>query len=127
MARRIYDRTLPQHPGTKNRQVTVQTWTAGSPSLDDYGQSSGSWEDLTDGTVWASVRQLSSRMAEYAHQFYEIATHRVLIDYRTDITPGATADRLRVVYGSRVFYVGYVNELGDARVTLELLCSEGAQ
>jgi SPP1 family predicted phage head-tail adaptor len=118
MARQKYKRTEPVAIWRKDRQFTLQEWTETGTS--DRGHSEGSWGNLaTDPTVWASIEPLNTTTAEYAHQLYAEATHRVLIDYRTDVTRG-----MRVVYGSRTLDIGHVTEVGDARVTLELMCRE---
>jgi len=119
VTRTPYHRAEPIAPWRKNRQVTLQVWTETGTS--DRGHSDGSWGDLdTNATVWASVQPITTRTAEYAHQLYAQATHRVLIDYRTDVTRG-----MRVVYGERVLDIGHVTEVSDGRTTLELICSEG--
>lgn len=121
---RQHNPTVPLAPCEKTRQVTLQKYTA--TGTDANGHETGAWGNLASyPTVWARVRQLGSATAEYAHQLFAEATHRVLIDYRADLTAGPTGSRLRVLDGSRVLYVGMVNDLGDCRVTLELLCAEG--
>jgi SPP1 family predicted phage head-tail adaptor len=103
----------------KDRQVTIQAFT--QASQDGRGQPTGSWGNLaTDPTVWASVEPLNVRTSEYAHQLYAQATHRVFIDYRSDVTKA-----MRLLYGTRYLYVGHLINVGERNVTLELLCVEG--
>lgn len=119
MAKQRYKRAEPLQAWRKNRQVTLQAWS--ETGTDSRGHSTGSWGNLAgNATVWASVQPLTTRTAEYAHQLYAQATHRVLIDYRSDIKRG-----MRVVYGSRTLHIGHITELMDSRTVLELLCSEG--
>ena len=114
-----YKTARPIAAWRKDRQVTIQEWTESSTS--GRGHTQGTWGNLdTDPTVWAAVEPLSTNTAEYAHQLYAQATHRVLIDYRSDITRG-----MRLVYGTRTLWIGHVKDVGEDQITLELLCSEG--
>lgn len=102
----------------KDRQVTLQRFV--ESGTDGRGQPIGDWENLTTApTVWASIEPLTVRTTEYARAIFSLATHRIFIDYRSDVTAA-----MRIVYGSRVFAIGSVINMHEANVTLELLCTE---
>lgn len=113
-----YTQPIPTAIWRKDRQVTLQQFA--QSGTDALGQRTGDWEDLADAaTVWASVEPLTVRTAEYARSLFSLATHRVFIDYRSDVTAA-----MRLLYGARVFHIGSVINVHEANVTLELLCSE---
>jgi len=120
LARQRYSPRVSLHPDRKRTQVTLQEWT--ESDVDGHGQPTGSWGNLdSDAAVWAEVLPVSGRIAEYAHQLYSQATHRVMIDYRSDVTT-----RMRLKLGtSRYLYIGHVRDLEELGITLELLCVEG--
>lgn len=98
--------------------VALEEWT--ETGTDDYGQSEGSWGNVSGQPyLWADIQPVSERFSEYAHQLYSLATHRIRVDYRADIT--ATK---RLKYGERIFWIGHVRDPDELRITLELLCSE---
>lgn len=119
MPREVYEPPRTLSPWRKDRQVVLQQFT--QSSQDSRGQPVGTWGNLsTAPTVWASIEPLNVRTAEYAHQFYSQATHRVLIDYRADVTKA-----MRCLFGSRAFYIGAVVNPHQADTVLDLLCAEG--
>ena len=122
LARQRYSPRVSLHPDRKRTSITLQEWTDGDPAVDAHGQPSGTWGNLeSDATAWAEVLPVSGRIAEYAHQLYAQATHRVMIDYRGDVTT-----RMRIKLGtSRYLYIGHVRDLEELGITLELLCVEG--
>ncbi|MDR3475192.1 MAG: phage head closure protein [Devosia sp.] len=70
-------------------------------------------------TVWARVRQLSSRSGQAADGRTSSITHSVVLRYRTDIGPG---DRL--VYLGRTLDVVGADDLNGRRAYLACTCSE---
>jgi len=109
-------RTYAAPRGLLDRTVTLQQWSADSD--DDAGHPTGTWE--TAAAVYANVIPLSGRWAEYARQFCEQATYRVLINYRSDVT----SRTWRVVVGSMTLNVLRAVNVDQRNHTLELLCSE---
>lgn len=68
--------------GRMRERVTIKSQTESrSPS----GEVTLNW-DTTVATVWASVDGLSSRDILQAQQADVIATHRIFIRYRSDVT-----------------------------------------
>jgi SPP1 family predicted phage head-tail adaptor len=81
------------------------------------GESTFSWE-TTVGTFWAQVEGLSSRDVLQAQQANVIATHRIRIRYRADVT-----HLHRVVWKGRTMELASVTERGN-RTYLEMLARE---
>jgi SPP1 family predicted phage head-tail adaptor len=100
-------------------QITLQQWT--ETGTDAHGQPEGAWADLPNTPrIWAHVQPVTGRVAEYTRQLYELTTHRVTIDYRSDMTR-----HMRVKLGSRYLYIGHILDLDELNITMELLCVEG--
>jgi SPP1 family predicted phage head-tail adaptor len=113
-----YIQPIPTPIWRKDRQVTIQQFA--SVGTGPRGEPLGEWENLNQApTVWASIEPLTVRTAEYARQLYSEATHRVFVDYRSDVTAA-----MRLVYGGRTFHIGSVINMHEANVTLELLVTE---
>lgn len=99
----------------KNKFVSLERWE--ETGLDSRGQTAGDWTQFDQ--VWAHVRPLTTRTAEFAHNLYAEATDRLLIDWRSDVRVGD-----RVTFEGRKLYIGHAANLDEENVTLELLCSE---
>lgn len=81
------------------------------------GESVMTW-GTTLGTFWAQVEGLSSRDVLQAQQANVIATHRIRIRYRSDVT-----HLHRVVWRGRTMELASVTERGN-RTYLEMLARE---
>jgi SPP1 family predicted phage head-tail adaptor len=100
--------------GQMRERVSIKSQTeVRSPS----GETTFSW-DTTVATVWASVNGLSSRDILQAQQANVIATHRIRIRYRADVT-----HTNRLVWRGRTMEIAAVVER-DNRTALELLARE---
>jgi SPP1 family predicted phage head-tail adaptor len=84
---------------------------------DDHGQPTGEWE--TTSTVRVKIEPLGGRTAEYAHQFYDQATHLIWMRYRS----GVTAEQ-QLVVGDRTFHFGYVQNVDERCEWLRIMASE---
>lgn len=100
--------------GKYNERVTILSPTE---TRSFSGESTFSW-DTTLATVWAQVDGLSSRDILQAQQANVIATHRVRIRYREDVT-----HLHRVVWRGRTMELASVTERGN-RSYLEMLARE---
>jgi len=100
-------------PGKLRERVTVQQSSAARNSL---GEAVLSWSDFA--TVWASVSGLSSRDILQAQQANVIATHRIRIRYRADVT-----HLNRLIWRGRTMEIAAVVER-DNRTALEILARE---
>lgn len=100
--------------GQMRERVSIKSQTeVRSPS----GETTFSW-DTTVATVWASVNGLSSRDILQAQQANVIATHRIRIRYRVDVT-----HTNRLVWRGRTMEIAAVVER-DNRTALEILARE---
>jgi SPP1 family predicted phage head-tail adaptor len=70
-------------------------------------------------TVWARVRELTTRQGESADGRAVLFTHSVVLRYRSDLLPG---DRL--VYAGRNLELVAASDLNDRRAYLSCTCSE---
>jgi len=100
--------------GKYTERVTILSPTE-SRSLS--GESVMSW-GTTVATVWAQVERLSSRDILQAQQANVIATHRVRIRYRDDVT-----HLHRIVWRGRTMELSSVTERGNPTY-LEMLARE---
>lgn len=110
---------LKREPGAGDLrdQVTIQqpqyirTATGGQVASYDPPASSAA--------VWALVEEVSGEEAWWGQQRQAVATFRVTIRHRTDVT-----ERWRVVFGSRALEVAATIPLGNRKAWLALLCVE---
>jgi SPP1 family predicted phage head-tail adaptor len=89
----------------------VQTGTG------DRGQPIYTWQTL--GTVPAEIVELSGRKLELARQLVSTATHQVTIRYLAGLETNS-----QVVFGSRTFNIGYVQNVKLMNFTMILTCTE---
>ena len=81
------------------------------------GETTLNW-DTTLATVWASVEGLSSRDILQAQQANVVATHRIRIRHRDDVT-----HTHRIIWRNRTMEIASVTDRAG-RETLELLTRE---
>ncbi len=105
--------------GRLRHYVNVMTPATGTGTR---GQRSGSDVQLL-GSVPAEVVTLSGRELESARQKYAEASIRVRL-YADPSNPITTDNYLQ--FGARRLQIGYVNDVDQVGVELELLCSEAA-
>jgi len=82
---------------------------------DAEGITTESWADIA--TVWAAIEPLRGREFFDAAAVNAEVTTRIRIRYRSGIVPA-----MRVVYGSQVYEIESVIDVGGRRRELELLC-----
>ncbi len=100
--------------GRLNRRVTLQRKTA---ATDAYGAEVASWTDVA--TVWAAIEPLTGREFFASRQINAEITTRVVIRYLAGIVPA-----MRIVHGTRLYDILAVIDPRDARVELQLMCTE---
>jgi SPP1 family predicted phage head-tail adaptor len=93
--------------------ITLQTQTG----TGDRGQDV--YSTTTIGTVPAKIEPLAGRKQEIARQIVPTATHEVTIRYLAGVTPNC-----KVVFGSRTFNIGNVNNIKENNYHLVLTCVE---
>lgn len=85
------------------------------------GQGADPWANpVTLATLWGAVEPLRGSERLRAMQIQDSLTHRVTLRYRAGITTS-----MRVVFGTRVFNIRAVINVGERNRVLELLCEEG--
>lgn len=107
--------------GDLDKRILIQLDTG--TEVDSAGQHVEvwtTWTAVTDGLLWAGFRALSGREVERASQMQVYATHQIT----TRWVPGLTAVKMRAVLNGRVFDFGWVNNVNEANVRAEILCSE---
>ena len=94
---------------------------------DGAGGYTRSWQDIA--ALWAEIIPLtgsgssacgSGKEAFFAGQIQSEISHRILLRYRSGITPA-----MRLVFESRAFNIRSVAETDEKRDTLQLLVQEG--
>lgn len=100
--------------GKMNERVTIK-----SPRevRSRSGETTLNW-DTTVATVWASVDGLSSRDIIQAQQANVVATHKIRIRFRDDVS-----HTHRIIWRNRTMEIASVTERND-RQALELLARE---
>lgn len=101
--------------GSLKHQVLIQEKTV--TGTGDRGQPVYTWNTLI--TVPASISPLNGRKAEIARQLVASATHTVTLRYYAGLT-----ETMRLLYGSRVFNIGFIKNLDELNFTQELLVTE---
>jgi SPP1 family predicted phage head-tail adaptor len=99
--------------GRMRERVTIQSPTEVRTSV---GETTLTWATLA--TVWASVDGLSTRDILQAQQANLVATHRIRIRYRADVT-----HTQRILWRGRTMEIASVVER-DNRTALEILARE---
>lgn len=100
--------------GRMNERVTIR---APAERRGLSGEATLNW-DTTVATVWAEIGGLSARDIMQAQQANVIATHRIRIRYRDDVT-----HLHRVVWRGRTMEIASVVDRGDGDY-LEILARE---
>lgn len=101
------------HAGKLNERVTLR---APSVDRDQFGEATLDFDDIA--TVWAQVDGLSSREILQAMQANVVASHRIRIRFRDDVTP-----HCRIVWRGRMMEVSSLVERMN-RTILEMLVRE---
>jgi SPP1 family predicted phage head-tail adaptor len=101
--------------GERTRQIRIEQRTG---VKDAFGQAIDSWVPVA--TTWARIRTLSGGEALRAQAMVSEASVELEIRYRAGVTAA-----MRAVYGSRIFNIGFVNDVDARHETMLLVCSEG--
>lgn len=100
--------------GQLNRPVQIQQR---SSTVDAEGNPIVTW--ATVQTVWAAIDALSARERVQSGQLEQDTTHVLTMHY-----PASVTHESRILYGSRVFDVRTVVNVGEANRKLEVTCYE---
>lgn len=108
--------------GQLNCEVIIQQDIAeGDSSLKGY---TPEWVEFgqpeTPVPRWVGIRMLNGREIERAAMLQVDATYMITMYWEPEIT----ASRMRILFGSRIFNFGYVNNVDERNIKLEILASE---
>jgi SPP1 family predicted phage head-tail adaptor len=115
------ERTVPTErwnidAGDLRISVTIQKRTDTGP--DSRGHPIWTWRDLKT-CVPAKIESPAGRKLEVARQYVPTATHLVTMRYRQ-----LSAKEHRIVFRDRVFNIGWVHDIEERNIKLELTCTE---
>lgn len=108
------------NPGALNKRIVLQQ-PGGAQGSD--GERITTWTDIA--TVSASIRSLSSRESMQAAQRMMISTHMIEVRYSTTIASLSGAWRIK--FGSRIFTIDGVQNIGERNEKFAITCTEGAR
>ena len=97
------------------QRLTLQKETRVSDGAGGYSRS---WQDIAD--LWAEIIPLSGKERLFAEQIEAPISHKILLRYRSDITPDN-----RLVFEGRIFNIRYVFNVNENNEALEILAEEG--
>lgn len=103
--------------GPMRHQLALQTE---SQVADGGGGYALTW--TTAATVWGSVKPVGGREHTQTAQLADVVTHRIIIRYRSDITP---TGKYRILWGTRAFNVKRVVNIDERNKYFELSAEEG--
>ncbi len=101
--------------GDLRHQVVIEQKT--QTGTGSRGEPQVTWS--TRITRWGKIETLAGRKAEIARQLVPTATHMVTIRWNAAVTA-----RDRVTFKGRIFNIGNLADVDEARVLLELTCTE---
>lgn len=99
-------------------------WTCTNTTAPTVGTTSIAWQQTEWRNIAAKVYTPSGRKLELVKQLVSSATHIVELRYRPVLVEAAAEKNFRVVYNGRTFNIGFINDLEERHVKLELLCTE---
>ncbi|HYF94423.1 MAG TPA: phage head closure protein [Symbiobacteriaceae bacterium] len=86
---------------------------------DTYGAEVENWVDVA--TVWAEVSPISGREYFAAQQVNAEVTHRIKLRYRAGVN-----SKMQVVFGTRIFGIESVINVGERNIEMQLMAVEVA-
>ncbi len=90
---------------------------------DSHGEMIDAWTNLAK--VWMRILPVKSseRIAQGREE--TVTTHRVFLRYSTEVA--GLNDSMRILFGTRIFAIQSVINVGERNREFELLCEEGLQ
>lgn len=107
-------RALNTSPGAFRHRFNIESLTR---TTDAGGGSASSWS--TFATMWGNITPLNGSENYQADQVQASYTHVVTVRYLAGVKPS-----MRILYGSRVFQIHSVANIGENSRYLKLLCEE---
>lgn len=107
----------PLRSGHLRHELTIETLSNPSTTLDSRGQPTRTWNRLA--TVRAMVEPLRGQEALLARQLYATASHKLTFRYQPNVTTQA-----RATHRGRVFNFHDVRNVEERDRVLEVICTE---
>lgn len=85
---------------------------------DSFGGTTSAWVQLAQ--VYADIQPIRGKEFFDSFQVQVEVSYKIKIRYRADVVP-----KMRVLFGTRIFSIEYVIDVGERHETLELMCAEG--
>ena len=108
--------------GKFNKRVTLQVLTQSKSSA---GGMVDAWANLAiNPTVWARVMSVSGNEISITAKGGQVSNARteITIRYRTDLP---AAEKLRVLYGGKIYNVNFIKDFEEQHIELILHCDTG--
>ena len=108
--------------GKFTKRVTLQQNT---PGKENTGGMVDTWADLaTIPNVWARVMSVSGNEISLTNKGGQVSNARteITIRYRTDLP---AAEKMRVLYNSKIYNVNFIKDFEEQHVELILSCDTG--
>lgn len=103
-------------PGKLRHRVSIQR----PPNTRDLqGGQAGSWVEIENGCVWASITPLSGSRRYEAAQVVQGVSHDITTRYLSGVT-----SEMKVVYGTRTFWIRSIVDVDERNRELRLMCEE---
>jgi SPP1 family predicted phage head-tail adaptor len=85
---------------------------------DSFGGTTTTWVEVAQ--AWADIQPIRGKEFFESFQVQVEVTFRIRVRYRDDVVP-----KMRVLFGTRIFTIEYVIDVGERHELLELMCAEG--
>jgi SPP1 family predicted phage head-tail adaptor len=105
---------MRQRTGLANRRALLQSVVE---TADSEGFVAEAWSTVR--SIWAHIAPLGAAEMFQAGQTQEDVTHTVTVRYARDLNP-----KMRLLYGTRVFFIHNVLDEDEAHEWVTMLCKE---
>lgn len=96
---------------------TCELQNRSGETTDDRGRTNVQWSTVRE--IKCAIRQINSTDIERARQIAPEATHRIFTHAIGDVT-----SQMRIVFGSRVFYIGAIDDMENMGRFVSLIVAE---
>ena len=101
--------------------VSIQTRASATP--DAFGETPRTWRTLY--TTYAKIEPQYAREYMSRSSVLAEATHRITVRWRDELANPIEVQKMRVLFGARIFNIVAAINLDEANHWVELLCTEG--
>lgn len=102
--------------GKLDNKVSIESRT---PTKDTLGGEIYAWAEITDGEVWADVQDLAGNEKYEASRITEKADKRIIMRWRSDITPD-----MRISFNSEYYGIYSIRAIGGRQDGLEIMAKQ---